>query len=44
MEIEAALAAAQGNVVRAAESFGTSARQLYRWIQRHGVDLERFRS
>ena len=43
-EIEAALLAAQGNVVRAAESFATSARQLYRWIQRHGVDLERFRS
>ncbi|MCC6996172.1 MAG: sigma 54-interacting transcriptional regulator [Deltaproteobacteria bacterium] len=42
-ELEAALLAAQGNVVRAAESFGTSARQLYRWLQRHGVDIERFR-
>jgi DNA-binding NtrC family response regulator len=41
--IEEALAATQGNVVRAAERLGTSARQLYRWLEREGIDLERFR-
>ena len=32
-----------GNVVRAAEALGTSARQLYRWLERAGIDLEPYR-
>ncbi len=42
-EMIAALADSGGNVVRAAESLGTSARQLYRWIERSGIDLEPYR-
>jgi sigma-54 dependent transcriptional regulator, acetoin dehydrogenase operon transcriptional activator AcoR len=42
-QIEAVLEANGGNVVRAAEALGTSARQLYRWIERAGISLQRFR-
>ena len=39
-----ALAATGGNVVQAAERLGTHARQVYRWIERHGIDLGKLRS
>lgn len=42
-EIEAALQLHRGNVVRAARYLNTHPRQLYRWIERLGVDLSRFR-
>jgi DNA-binding NtrC family response regulator len=42
-EVTRALAATGGNVVRAAASLAMHPRQLYRWIDRLGVDLERFR-
>lgn len=42
--LEAALTSANGNVAQAARSLGTSARQLYRWLSRAGLDPERFRS
>jgi transcriptional regulator with GAF, ATPase, and Fis domain len=37
------LAETGGNVVRAAASLGAHPRQLYRWIERHALDLERYR-
>ena len=43
-EVEAALAASSGNVVRAAQLLGTHPRQVYRWIERHGIGLDRWRS
>jgi DNA-binding NtrC family response regulator len=42
-EIEAALEEHGGNVVRAAKQLGTHPRQLYRWIERHAIDLQRYR-
>jgi DNA-binding NtrC family response regulator len=42
-DITAALEAAGGNVVRAAAALGAHPRQLYRWIERFGVDLARYR-
>jgi sigma-54 dependent transcriptional regulator, acetoin dehydrogenase operon transcriptional activator AcoR len=42
-DVTRALAATGGNVVRAAASLAMHPRQLYRWIDRLGVDLERFR-
>ena len=41
--VRAALLASGGNVVQAARSLGTHARQLYRWIERWGIDLEELR-
>ncbi len=41
--IEQALAAASGNVVRAARALTTHPRQLYRWIARYQISLDRFR-
>ena len=38
-----ALQATGGNVVRAAECLGAHPRQVYRWIERHDIDLDRFR-
>lgn len=38
-----ALEATGGNVVRAAECLGTHPRQVYRWIERHEIDLDRLR-
>lgn len=43
-DITRALTASGGNVVRAAASLAMHPRQLYRWIERLGVDLERFRT
>lgn len=42
-EIVDALEATGGNVVRAAECLGAHPRQLYRWIERHEINLDRFR-
>jgi DNA-binding NtrC family response regulator len=42
-ELEAALVEARGNVAEAARKLGTYPRQLYRWLSRSGVDVERFR-
>lgn len=42
-EIIDALEATGGNVVRAAECLGAHPRQLYRWIERHDINLDRFR-
>jgi transcriptional regulator of acetoin/glycerol metabolism len=39
-EIEQALAAAGGNVVHAAHALGTSARQLYRWIDKYEIAID----
>lgn len=33
----------EGNVVQAAANLGTHARQIYRWIERHGLDLDDYR-
>lgn len=41
--IEAALVSTSGNVVHAAEMLGTHPRQLYRWIEKRSVSLDRFR-
>ena len=41
--IEQALEAAGGNMVQAARQLGTSPRQLYRWVERLQISLERFR-
>jgi transcriptional regulator of acetoin/glycerol metabolism len=43
-EIQSALAAAGGNVVHAAQALGTSARQLYRWIEKYEIAIESYRS
>ncbi|MBL9016632.1 MAG: sigma 54-interacting transcriptional regulator [Myxococcales bacterium] len=43
-EITRALTDTGGNVVRAASSLAMHPRQLYRWIERLGVDLERYRT
>ncbi|MSP60822.1 MAG: FHA domain-containing protein [Myxococcales bacterium] len=42
-EIESALEQSAGNVVRAAGLLETSSRQLYRWIERHAIPLDRYR-
>jgi transcriptional regulator with GAF, ATPase, and Fis domain len=42
-QIEAALISTRGNVVRAAKLLNTHPRQVYRWIERHGLDLETLR-
>ena len=42
-ELEAALRAADGVVAEAARAVGTSSRQLYRWLDKAGLDPERFR-
>jgi len=42
--IEAALVAAQGRVAAAARALGTSPRQLYRWLERLGLDPDAFRA
>ena len=41
--IEVALAQAGGNVSKAARTLSTSARQLYRWIDKYRIDLDSFR-
>jgi DNA-binding NtrC family response regulator len=42
-EVTAALARARGNVVHAAASLGAHPRQVYRWLARYGIAIERFR-
>ena len=42
-EIEQALAAAGGNVVHAAHALGTSARQLYRWMEKYEIAIDSYR-
>lgn len=42
-QVIAALEASGGNVVRAATALASHPRQLYRWIERFGIDLERYR-
>ncbi|MBL8914752.1 MAG: sigma 54-interacting transcriptional regulator [Archangium sp.] len=41
--LEAALTAAQGRVSAAARALNTSPRQLYRWLEREGLDPDAFR-
>jgi transcriptional regulator of acetoin/glycerol metabolism len=41
--LAAALAAVGGNVVQAARALDTHPRQIYRWLERYGLDLERYR-
>jgi transcriptional regulator with AAA-type ATPase domain len=41
--LEAALTAAQGRVSAAARALNTSPRQLYRWLERMGLDPDAFR-
>ncbi len=43
-ELEAALERCAGNVVHVAESFGKAPKQIYRWIKRYEIDLERYRT
>ncbi len=42
-ELTAVLTATKGNVVHAAKQLGTHARQVYRWLEKRGLDPERFR-
>jgi transcriptional regulator of acetoin/glycerol metabolism len=42
-EVASALRETKGNVVRAAEQLGTHARQVYRWIERYGLELDDYR-
>ena len=41
--VEAALARYDGNVARAARELGKGRNQLYRWMARFGIDVQRFR-
>jgi sigma-54 dependent transcriptional regulator, acetoin dehydrogenase operon transcriptional activator AcoR len=43
-ELEALLEQFGGNVVRAAKQLGTHPRQLYRWIEKHGLSLDKYRA
>jgi transcriptional regulator of acetoin/glycerol metabolism len=43
-EIEAALIRSRGNVSQAARQLKTHARQLYRWIERLGLPLDKYRA
>ena len=43
-EIEAALAKSKGNVMQAARQLKTHARQLYRWIERLALPLDKYRA
>jgi transcriptional regulator of acetoin/glycerol metabolism len=43
LELEALLQAHRGSVPRVAAQVGRSVRQIYRWIERHGLRLEDFR-
>ncbi|MFO0576278.1 MAG: sigma 54-interacting transcriptional regulator [Polyangia bacterium] len=43
-EIEAALFSARGNVMQAARQLKTHARQLYRWIERLALPLDKYRA
>jgi DNA-binding NtrC family response regulator len=43
-EVRAALRATSGNVARAATRLQTTPRQLYRWLERFGIDADDFRT
>ena len=43
-EIEAALSRSKGNVMQAARQLKTHARQLYRWIERLSLPLDKYRA
>lgn len=42
-QLETVLEACKGNVVHVAERLNTHPRQVYRWIEKHGIDIERYR-
>jgi DNA-binding NtrC family response regulator len=42
-DVEEAIERSSGNVVHAAALLGTHPRQVYRWIERYGIDLTRYR-
>jgi transcriptional regulator with PAS, ATPase and Fis domain len=42
-ELDARLAALHGNVSRLAEHYGKDAKQIYRWLKRHGLDPDGYR-
>ena len=42
-QLEGVLTETHGNVVHAAKQLGTHARQVYRWIEKLGIDVESFR-
>lgn len=42
-ELRRVIAWAGGNVVRVAERYGRTRKQIYRWIERYGIDLEELR-
>jgi DNA-binding NtrC family response regulator len=42
-EVVGALEATGGNIVRTAECLGSHPRQVYRWIERHEIPLDRYR-
>ena len=43
-ELLQAFARFEGNVARVAELFGKDRRQIYRWIERYGLDIDALRS
>ncbi len=43
-ELEALLRAHRGNVTELAQASGRSRKQVYRWLEGHGLDAERFRA
>ena len=43
-EIEAALSRSKGNVMQAARQLKTHAKQLYRWIERLSLPLDKYRT
>ncbi len=42
-EVARAIETAKGNIVHAADLLGTHPRQVYRWIERYAIDLEKYR-
>jgi DNA-binding NtrC family response regulator len=42
-ELRALLLAAEGNVARVAAHYGKDRKQIYRWLERHGIDAESYR-
>ncbi len=42
-DLETVLHHCEGNISRAAEFFGCDRKQVYRWVERHGVNPEEFR-
>ena len=42
-QLEAILESCKGNVVHVAERLDTHPRQVYRWIEKHGLSVEHYR-